>query len=87
MDRQQQFITEVRELNRQVWDGIAKLKAKQREWNALDYGNTLEDGMNNGAITNAGVTRTEVGSVLFDTVNAMEAVLDAGHATNMAKLL
>lgn len=83
MAREQDYITEVRALNRQVWDGINKLIAKQREWNALDYSNTLDD----GAGDNEGVTAAEVGAVVFDTANAMVTVLDAGHATNMANLL
>jgi hypothetical protein len=28
-----------------------------------------------------------VGAVVFDTANALETTLNAGHATNMAKLL
>ena len=83
MGRQQDFITEARQANQAIWDGINALVALQREWNALDYGNTLADG--EGA--NAGYTKTEVGSVVFDTANAMVGVLGAGHATNMANLL
>lgn len=81
--RQQDFISNARTVNKQIWDGINALVAMQREWNALDYGNTLEDG--EGA--NADYTADEVGAVIFDTANAMVAVLAAGHATNMARLL
>lgn len=81
--RAQDYITEARQLNRQVWDGINELVALQREWNALDYGNTLDDGEGD----NADVSAAEVGSVVFDTANAFVAVLGAGHATNMARLL
>jgi hypothetical protein len=49
----------------------------------LIYGNTLPAGTG----TNAGLTHVEIGAVVFDTANAMVAVLNAGHATNMAKLL
>jgi len=83
MARGQDFITLARQQNKAIWDGINALVALQREWNALDYGNTLEP----GAGANAGLTDTEVGAVVFDTANAMVAVLSAGHATNMAKLL
>lgn len=83
MSRPSDYITEVRALNKQVWDGINGLVAKQREYNALDYGSTLPDGDG----TNAGYTKAEVGSVVFDTANAFVAVLNTGHATNMAKLL
>ena len=83
MARGQDFITLARTVNKQIWDGINALVALQREWQALDYGNTLEP----GAGANDGLTDTEVGAVVFDTANAMVAVLAAGHATNMAKLL
>lgn len=81
--REQDFITLVRQYNKAVWDGILALKAMQSEYNALDYGSTLDDGT--GA--NSGITKTDVGAVVFDTTNAMLTLLGTGHATNMAKLL
>jgi hypothetical protein len=83
MDRQQNYINLVRNANARVWEGINELIALQREYNALDYGNTLLDGTGD----NAGITRSEVGAVVFDTANALVALLATGHATNMAKLL
>ena len=83
MSRQSDYISEARAANRQVWDGINVLKALQREYSALDYGNTLPDGSGE----NEGISKAEVGAVIFDTANALVALLDTGHATNMAKLL
>lgn len=83
MAREQDFITLARQQNKAIWDGINALVAMQREWNALDYGNTLDDGLGE----NADYTADEIGAVVFDTANAFVAVLAAGHATNMAKLL
>ena len=83
MARSQDYITEARAANKRIWDAINELVALQREWNALDYGNTLEDGAGN----NDGVSAAEVGAVVFDTANAFVGVLGAGHATNMANLL
>ena len=83
MSRQSDYISEARAANRKVWDGINALKSLQREYNALDYGNTLPD----GAGENAGISKAEVGAVVFDTANALVTLLDTGHATNMAKLL
>jgi hypothetical protein len=77
------FISEARQANKAIWDNINKLISMQREWNALDYANELQDGV--GA--NEGVTAAEVGAVVFDTADAFVTVLGAGHATNMAKLL
>ncbi len=83
MARGQDFITLARQHNKAIWDGINALVAMQREWNALDYGNTLPDGEG----SNADYTADEIGAVVFDTANAFVTVLNAGHATNMSKLL
>lgn len=82
--RHQDFITLARQHNRNLWDALNALLEMQREWNALDYSNTLPD----GEAGNAGYTAAEVGAVVFDTANeAKLRLLDTGHATNMAKLL
>lgn len=81
--RQQDYITIVRQKNKALWDSINELVALQREWQALDYGNTLIPGEGE----NTGILAAEVGAVVFDTTNALVSVLNAGHATNMAKLL
>jgi hypothetical protein len=83
MSREQDFITVARAANRKVWEGINELKALQREWAALDYGTTLD----NGEGENAGISGAEVGAVVFATADALETTLNAGHATNMARLL
>lgn len=83
MAREQDYYTLARQYNQAIWDGINDLMALQREWNAMDFGNTLEP----GAGANDGLVAADVGAVVFDTANAMVAVLNAGHATNMAKLL
>lgn len=76
--RDDEYVAKVRAANEAVWEGINKLLALQRQWTALDYGNTLQ-------VT--GYTPAQVGAVVFDTANALKATLDAGHATNMANLL
>lgn len=81
--RDQAFITEVRQHARQIMDGITGLIGMQVQWNALDYLNTLDTGT--GA--NEGIAPAEVGSVVFDTANAMKGLLDQGHSTNLSKLL
>lgn len=79
MARTDDYVTEVKAEARSLWDALNALKAKQREWNALDYGNTLPD--------TQGVTSAEVGAVVFAAVDAIEAVLNTGVATNIAKVL
>lgn len=81
--REQEYITLARAYNKQVWEGIYGLLALQAEWNAGDYGTTLD----NGTGENAGILKAEVGSVVFDTAEAFEALLGQGHGTNMSKLL
>ena len=77
--REIEYVEAVKTANQAIWNGIAQLLTLQREWNALDYSTTLDE--------TGGVTSAEVGAVVFDTGNALAAVLNAGHATNMAKLL
>lgn len=83
MSRSANFITEARQATKAIWDNLNKLKALQTEWNALDYGNTLEDGSGE----NAGILADDVGAVVFATSDAFTTLLGQGHATNMGKLL
>jgi hypothetical protein len=81
--RHQDFITAARIATRKVWEGINELRSMQKEWNGKDYGTTLPAGTG----MNDGVTKAEVGAVVFDTVDAVDTLLAAGHATNLSKLL
>ncbi len=83
MNRTENFYANVRAANRQAWDAINNLQALQREFNALDYGNTLPAGEG----INEGITKVELGAVVFATSDAFVTLLNTGHATNMAKLL
>lgn len=85
MNRPSDFVTEARQAARQLWQAHQRLEALQAEWNALDYGNTLDAAAFAGE--NAALNAAQVGAVVFDTANAIRAVLSAGHATNMARLL
>ena len=82
-NRHQNYISGIRASNRKIWEGVQELIAAQQEWNALDYGNTLPAGEGE----NYGLTHLQIGAVTFDTANALRAVQNAGHSTNMAKLL
>ena len=83
--RQSGFVTEARQATRELWLALQKLEAMQREWNALDYSNTLTEAAFGGE--NAPVTAQNVSDVIFTTTNAIRAVLDAGNGTNLARLL
>ena len=83
MARESDFISEARAHARALWNAINALESLQKEWNALDYGNTLDVGVGE----NAGLNAAAVGAVVFDSANAIRATLNTGHATNVAKLL
>lgn len=83
MSRESDVYDDTRKAARDVWNAINTLVSLQREWNALDYGNTLDPGTG----SNTGLTKTEIGAVMFDTANALVTLLGQGHATNLAKLL
>jgi hypothetical protein len=84
LSREQDFISEVREQTKVLWEAYHRLINMQNEWNALDYANNLDDGI--GA--NEGYTADEVGAVVFDTINEVKLrIFDTAHKTNLAKLL
>lgn len=83
MSRESDYISEARQANRELWNAINTLVSLQREWNALNYSQELTDFQGE----NEGLTGAQVGAVVFDSANAFVTVLNAGHATNMAKLL
>ena len=79
----QQYYTDARDATRQLVAAYQKLVNLQMQWNSLDYGNTLEDGEG----VHLGLTSTQVGSVIFDTANAVTGLVNAGHGTNLSRLL
>ena len=81
MSRETNYYNNVRAANRQIWDGINALVALQREYN------TLALAADTGSSASDGITKLELGAVVFDTANAFQTLLGQGHATNMAKLL
>jgi hypothetical protein len=83
MSRQQYFVTESRIAARKIVQGINELKALQREWDALNYGDNLA----NGEGDNVGIAAADVGAVVHATQSALETLLSAGHATNLHKIL
>lgn len=83
MARDQDFISESRVAAKAVWDSINKLVALQRESAAQDFVNNLPD----GAGANAGIVRADVVAVVHTTLDALLALLPAGHGTNLTRLL
>lgn len=83
MARDDQYIHEVRQATRSLWEALNNLKAAQREHTALDYGTTLDV----SSVEADGITKAEVTAVVFTTADAIEGLLNQGHGTNLAKLL
>ena len=84
MIENQDFITKARRKTQAFWDAYHDLKAMQDQWNALDYGTVLSP----GAGENAGILASDVGSVLFSTMNEVDTrIFQTAHKTNLAKLL
>jgi len=83
--RKSDFISEARQETRKFWSAYLKLLSFQNEWNAQSYSTTMdtEDFTNE----NAGLTAAQIGAVVFDTMNAVKAQMDAGHATNVTNIL
>lgn len=79
----QNYINQARQQTQLLWNAYLALKGMQDQWNALSYGTTLMDGSG----PNAGITAAAVGSVVFDSVNAITTVFATGVATDLAELL
>jgi hypothetical protein len=83
LSREDQFVLETQYAAKQLWLAIHKLESLQAEWTARDFTNTLQSGITlpkHPAVA-------DLGAVVYDTCNALKAVLNAGHATNVAKVL
>lgn len=83
--QKQQYINRARTAATQLWNAQQELLELQREWNALDYGNTLNT-PDDFTGDNEGLTGANIGAVVFDTANLVQGVLDAGSATNLARI-
>ena len=83
VNRQQNYITTVRQQSEIFWKAYQFLLSAQLEWTAQDYTNTLDDGT--GA--NDGISAVMVGAVVNTSANAIKTVMDAGNSTNITSLL
>lgn len=82
--RKSDYKSETRDAARRLWDAYNDLLGLQAEWTAQDYGASLgtdDDG------EHTGIPPATFGSVVFDTANAIKALMDGGHATNVTNIL
>jgi hypothetical protein len=83
MSRHTDYVTEVRKNTKALWNSLQALKGLQAEWTAQDYGSTMTDPIPG----HEGYTNVMVGAVLFATTDAIDDLLNTGHATNVTALL
>jgi hypothetical protein len=77
------YVTNIRTSVKAFWESYLFLLSQQEEWNAQDYGTTLAAQLE----INSDVTAAQVGSAVFDAMNAVNTVMDAGNATNLTNVL
>lgn len=77
------YVSDTRASVRSFWESYLHLRSLQSEWDAQDFGNTLTAQLE----INSDVTAAEVGAAIFDAMNAVKTVMDAGHATNLTNVL
>ena len=82
--QKQAFINAARVAATNYWNAQATCEALQAEWNAMDYDNALVPADFTG--DNEGLTKAQIGAVVFDTANLIAAVFAAGSATNIARI-
>lgn len=88
-NRHEEFTSDVRQTARALWESHQHLKALKDEYAAQNFGSN-EPGQ--GLVidpdgVNAGVTKEELGSVLYATNDAIAALMNGGHATNVTAVL
>lgn len=86
--RHSDYVSEVRAEARALWEAYHNLLELQDEWNARDFTTEFSDpGSPAFDGTNDDLDTIEVSAVVFDTTNAIKGLMDAGHATNVTRLL
>jgi hypothetical protein len=84
MSRHSDFVTLVRQESVAVLDAIDNLNALRKEYDQLDYSNTLGNDAFVGS--NADVTKAELMSVIGTTLDSLNALMAAGHGTNLQRM-
>jgi len=82
-DRHSDYTSEVRSRIKEIHAQSIALAAMQTQWNEGGYGDNLSDGV--GA--NEGITKSDVGPIVFDVANALVAILTGGNGAAIEKML
>ena len=78
------FVTQVSTQAANLIATLQKLRALRSKYDALDLGNTLSQDDIGG--DNEGILIPEITAVLGNTLEALETLMAAGHATNLHKI-
>jgi len=80
-NRPSDFVSQTRDLATTLLQTINGLDALRKEWDGMNYLDTLPPEAFEGA--NSDVTKDEIAAVIGTTLDALNALLDEGHATNL----
>ena len=78
------FVTQVSTQAANLINTLNKLRALRNKYDALDLGNTLVQEDIGG--DNEGIVIAEITAVLGSTLEALETLMAAGHASNLHKI-
>lgn len=78
------YMTAVRVQTTNLLTVLNQLHLLRQEWDALDYISTYDDAELSG--DNEGKTKAQLAAVLGTSLDALDALLAAGHATNLFNL-
>lgn len=76
------FISNARVAAAKLCDAALQLQDMQTEFNAKDYGNTLEDGTD----VNQGFTKAQIGAAIFAGADAVVQLLQGPTGANVVKI-
>ena len=82
------FYSNARDAARGFRDNLNAFLALQTQFTYGDYGPEGENPLPDGAAdsSNEGVTAAQISAAIFDTANAIKALLDGGHGANLEAL-
>lgn len=85
MNRPSDFVTEIRQLSTVFLQTVNGMDSLRREWDGLDYLHSLtESGAFEGS--NSDVDVDDIAAVIGTTLDAINALLNSGHRTNLLNI-
>lgn len=85
MAKPSEFVSKVRDTSSRLIDAVNDMRSLRREWDALDYGNTLEESLFTDQGGHAGIARADIGN-MFAAMEQVEDLLANGGTSVFYKL-